>query len=529
MPYPIIDEKIDDIRLKQFASQEKNLEEKLRNLVKSNIYEHQPIDFHEGFVSACTTACGLYTLGPLTKDYINQFIIIISNEIINSTENKSAKIEYSEKGANFINKELLLKHSKSFIKLNPNFIKECSELFEGNKQIKYYEGLFYGYLTTQALRLSYDEDFDFILKSFIAVNSNEIILLRKRKETVNKMLDPYNLKKFKGRNVESQKEYIIQNSNVNLDILSRLIKDRENIGNLNDIIDCAEQDISDEIIKRKKGQGENFKTFETINDNNKKLRRACKVYSPSKEAKELFEKNGINLESLIKKQTAISHLSGKAHRYACQIYDIRKNVRGDLIIIEELFDHTLNHEAPLGKTLDPQTILKYAHQLTEVLSYYHKKGIYHSDIKFENIGILDKEIRLTDWGASIKIREIKKEMLKDGGYEFGSIDTKDPRLYNSNKPDYQSEIWSTICVIYRLTTGYYPFSPKRKKPRLDGSNRNGYVTEVKANSTNQNYLNDYVFVQLESIPKSLARILKKGFQRKYNNCEELLRDIKSLQ
>ncbi|MEA3515259.1 MAG: protein kinase [Nanoarchaeota archaeon] len=531
MPYPIIDEKIDEPTLKQFASQAENLEERLQNLVKSNIEQNQPINFYEGFISACTTSSGLYqSLGLGVKDYIDRFIVIIAKEIINSTQNKSEKINSSGKKINFINKELILKHSNSFTNIHPNFIKESYKIFNGGKQIKFYEGLVYGYLTTQALNIHYkDDEFDYILKSFIAIGSNEIMKLKRRDTIVNQILTPCNLKKSNHEDFKEQKDYLIQNSDVNLDTLSKLIKNKTTDSKLQDIIDCAEQDIPDEIIQIKKGQGENFKTYEIINEHNKKLKRACKVYSPSNKAKELFENNGINLVSLIQKQTAISHLSGKAHRYACQIYDIKKNGKGELIIIEELFDHSLNQEVSLGKTLDTQTILKYAYQLTKVLSYYHKKGIYHSDIKLENIGILNKEIRLTDWGASGKIKKIKNEILGNQGYEFGSIDTKDPRLYNLNNPDAQSDIWSTICVIYRLAKGYYPFSSKKRKPRLDDANRNEYVNKVKENATDSNYLNDSVFAQIGTLPNNLARILQKGFQRKYSTCEELSYELKLFQ
>jgi len=51
---------------------------------------------------------------------------------------------------------------------------------------------------------------------------------------------------------------------------------------------------------------------------------------------------------------------------------------------------------------------RYFKELIEGISYMHKKGVFHRDLKFENILLSDTlELKIADFGLSINISDMK--------------------------------------------------------------------------------------------------------------------------
>lgn len=124
------------------------------------------------------------------------------------------------------------------------------------------------------------------------------------------------------------------------------------------------------------------------------------------------------------------------------------------------------------ETVPRNVILKIMYQLLDAISYLHKIGIAHGDIKPENI-LIDREhnIQIIDFGLA----------CTDKCYARGTFMFTPPELIAKyNGPGYtveevkRADVFAAGLVFYKLANFEYPFPIKRKRgpdeePRSDDS------------------------------------------------------------
>ncbi|GKA49631.1 CBL-interacting serine/threonine-protein kinase 24-like protein [Tanacetum coccineum] len=128
-----------------------------------------------------------------------------------------------------------------------------------------------------------------------------------------------------------------------------------------------------------------------------------------------------------------------------KIYIILEFVTGG-----ELFDRIVHK-----KKLSEMEARGYFQQLIDAISHCHSKGVYHKDLKPENLLLDSKEnLKVSDFGLSALPQEgvellyttcgtpnyIAPEVLRKRGYD-GAV----------------ADIWSCGVILYVLLTGYLPF------------------------------------------------------------------------
>jgi len=93
------------------------------------------------------------------------------------------------------------------------------------------------------------------------------------------------------------------------------------------------------------------------------------------------------------------------------------------------------------------------HQLCGALSYLHKKGIAHRDLKLENI-MLDKKhnVRLIDFGLS-KYGDAAKKMRTLCGTKYYLA----PEIVRGESYSYPCDIWSVGVILFTMCCGFLPF------------------------------------------------------------------------
>ncbi|KAK4856175.1 hypothetical protein QYF36_014840 [Acer negundo] len=133
-----------------------------------------------------------------------------------------------------------------------------------------------------------------------------------------------------------------------------------------------------------------------------------------------------------------------------KIYMVLEYVTGG-----ELFDRI----ASKGK-LSQAHGRKLFQQLIDGVSYCHNKGIFHRDLKLENLLVDSKgNIKISDFGLSALPQHFRDDGLLHT--TCGSPNYVAPEVLNNRGYDgATSDIWSCGVILYVILTGYLPFDDR---------------------------------------------------------------------
>jgi serine/threonine protein kinase len=109
--------------------------------------------------------------------------------------------------------------------------------------------------------------------------------------------------------------------------------------------------------------------------------------------------------------------------------------------------------------LDPRRAVWLAIQLAEALSYAHKAGVVHRDVKPSNIMIDDEDILyLTDFGLAARMQPTSGHMTKQGGL-LGTPAYMAPEQARGEPEQVgpAADLYSAGVVLYEMLTGRAPF------------------------------------------------------------------------
>ncbi|KAL7507979.1 hypothetical protein ACHAXN_005100 [Cyclotella atomus] len=112
--------------------------------------------------------------------------------------------------------------------------------------------------------------------------------------------------------------------------------------------------------------------------------------------------------------------------------------------------------------LDPYTEMEakcIMKQLCNAVSYMHRRGVVHRDLKYENVMFVERmdrarlSIKLIDFGLSMKYGGGNKNNMTDF---VGTIYTMAPEVIRGNY-NYKCDIWSLGVMTYMLLSSQIPF------------------------------------------------------------------------
>jgi len=126
-------------------------------------------------------------------------------------------------------------------------------------------------------------------------------------------------------------------------------------------------------------------------------------------------------------------------------------------VMEYLEGGELYHLVRQNKRLPEKLARNYFRQLTEAISYCHRKKLIHRDLKLENILLVSKNsetIKVVDFGVAGMSSEIKI----DG--EAGSLRYMPPEILSgaSKHINPALDIWAMGCILFGMVCGELPFN-----------------------------------------------------------------------
>ncbi|XP_059164272.1 MAPK/MAK/MRK overlapping kinase-like isoform X2 [Physella acuta] len=128
---------------------------------------------------------------------------------------------------------------------------------------------------------------------------------------------------------------------------------------------------------------------------------------------------------------------------------------GTLVLVCELMDMNI-YELIRGRKemLTDATVRNFMYQLTKSLDHLHRNGIFHRDVKPENILIKDDLLKLADFGScrSIYSKKPYTEYISTRWYRAPEC------LLTDGYYGYKMDIWSVGCVFFEILS-LHPLFP----------------------------------------------------------------------
>jgi len=204
-------------------------------------------------------------------------------------------------------------------------------------------------------------------------------------------------------------------------------------------------DIPGYKVKKELGAGGMAKVYLALDT---KLDRAValKVLSPA------FAENSRITKRFIKEAKTAAQLQ---HSNIVSIFDVGKQGTMYYFAMEYLQENLKERIKEKGG-LKPREALAIIRDVAKALSYAHKKGFVHRDIKPDNIMFRkDGAVVLVDFGIVKAVNETTK--LTRTGMSLGTPQYMSPEQIKARKVDGRSDIYSLGIVLYEVLTGKLPY------------------------------------------------------------------------
>jgi serine/threonine protein kinase len=145
------------------------------------------------------------------------------------------------------------------------------------------------------------------------------------------------------------------------------------------------------------------------------------------------------------------------HSNIVSIFDVGKH-DGTCYIAMEYLTEDLKKRIEDGPRMRPGDALNILKEIAKALSYAHKKGFIHRDIKPDNIMFRrDGVVVLVDFGIVKALNENEKSRLTRTGTSIGTPKYMSPEQIKAYRIDGRSDIYSLGIVFFEMLTGEVPY------------------------------------------------------------------------
>ncbi|CAN7061780.1 unnamed protein product [Brassica rapa subsp. trilocularis] len=173
----------------------------------------------------------------------------------------------------------------------------------------------------------------------------------------------------------------------------------------------------------------------------------------------------INKEMIVKSGMAghikreISILRRVRHPYTVHLLEVMATKTKIYIVMEYVRGGELFEKVARGR-LREGTARRYFQQLISSVAFCHSRGVYHRDLKLENL-LLDDEgnVKVSDFGLSVVSEQLRQEKICQtfcGTPAYLAPEVLTRKGYDAAKAD----VWSCGVILFVLMAGYLPFDDK---------------------------------------------------------------------
>lgn len=160
------------------------------------------------------------------------------------------------------------------------------------------------------------------------------------------------------------------------------------------------------------------------------------------------------------------------HKNICKTIEII-SIGKDKWVVSEYLGNISIFELVEKKPIPEEKAIEWFIQVCEAISFAHKKGIAHCDIKCENVMIYKDVPKIIDWGFACS--------LKLPGTGYGSMEYCSPEVFkeNSEKRDLKAcDVWSLGVLFFCMLFSFFPFHGRNKEEFLKSTKTKRHVKKL---------------------------------------------------
>ncbi|KNA07012.1 hypothetical protein SOVF_175830 [Spinacia oleracea] len=156
----------------------------------------------------------------------------------------------------------------------------------------------------------------------------------------------------------------------------------------------------------------------------------------------------------------ISVMKRLKHPNIVELFEVMATKSKIFLALELVRGGELHAKVSKEGKLEEQTARSYFRQLISAVDYCHSRGVFHRDLKLENL-LLDQDdnLKITDFGLSAFFEEEENNQVLlrttcgTPHYVAPEVVSKRGQGYDGSKAD----IWSCGVILFVLLAGYLPF------------------------------------------------------------------------
>lgn len=186
------------------------------------------------------------------------------------------------------------------------------------------------------------------------------------------------------------------------------------------------------------------------------------------------------------------------HPNIAQIYDVVTFNGQDFVVMEFVEGHTLADLLTRGP-LPPGEVARIGAQIARALSFAHRRGVIHRDIKSENVMVTpDGTAKVLDFGLAQLQGLPREQRLTQEGLVVGTSRAMSPEQAMGKPLDHRSDIFSLGSLLYEAATGRPAFAGETVLETMHKVARAEYVP---------------LSVAAPRVPRELAEVIERCLER----------------